>query len=91
MTRHRQYDIRRKQGAAASLHRKPEVLDWHHENGGSQSRTAKHFQAPLNALESETVITQPLVSSWLKAEAQIREKAKHCFFVRLPTDRMQKA
>ncbi|POW22340.1 hypothetical protein PSHT_01402 [Puccinia striiformis] len=47
-----------------------EVLDWHHQNGKNQSKTAAHFDKTYPNLK----IKQPLISKWLKDEASIRSK-----------------
>ncbi|KAH9465204.1 hypothetical protein MJO29_006948 [Puccinia striiformis f. sp. tritici] len=54
----------------ASYAEKVEVLDWHHQNGKNQSKTAAHFDKIYPNLK----IKQPLISKWLKDEASIRSK-----------------
>ncbi|KNF01910.1 hypothetical protein PSTG_04734 [Puccinia striiformis f. sp. tritici PST-78] len=54
----------------ASYAEKVEVLDWHHQNGKNQSKTAAHFDKTYPNLK----IKQPLISKWLKDEASIRSK-----------------
>jgi len=48
------------------------ILDWHHNNGRNQTKTAAHFQQ----LGFPTM-RQPLVSAWLKDEATIRNHANY--------------
>ncbi|KZP22133.1 DDE-domain-containing protein [Athelia psychrophila] len=47
-----------------------EILDWHHSNGVNQSKTASQFHTKYPNLR----IKQPLVSSWIRQEAEIRQK-----------------
>jgi len=47
-----------------------EILDWHHANGGNQTKTAKHF----NPIYPNLVLKQPLLSKWLKEEPKWREQ-----------------
>ncbi|CAH7669958.1 hypothetical protein PPACK8108_LOCUS4621 [Phakopsora pachyrhizi] len=51
---------------------KLEILNWYHANGKNQSRTAQFFSKKYPDLN----IKQPLISSWLKFEDQIRFKAR---------------
>lgn len=48
---------------------KIEVLDWYHKNGKNQTRTAKKNENTFSGI----VIKQPLVSSWIKDEENLRE------------------
>jgi hypothetical protein len=52
----------------ATLAQRIEILDWHHQHGGNQTATAKHFALTYPNLK----IKQPLVSSWIKDEAKWR-------------------
>ena len=54
----------------ATLSQRIEILDWHHKNGKNQMATAKHFYPIYPNLQ----IKQPLISSWLKSEAEWREQ-----------------
>ncbi|KAI9604093.1 hypothetical protein H4Q26_003705 [Puccinia striiformis f. sp. tritici PST-130] len=54
----------------ASYAEKVEVLDWHHQKGKNQSKTAAHFDKIYPHLK----IKQPLISKWFKDEAAIRSK-----------------
>jgi len=54
----------------ATLAQRIEILDWHHENGKNQTKTAKFFSKEYPNL----VLKQPLLSKWLKAEATWRER-----------------
>ncbi|SJL05224.1 uncharacterized protein ARMOST_08590 [Armillaria ostoyae] len=54
----------------ATLDQRVEILDWHHQNGKNQSKTAKHFAAIYPNLK----IKQPLVSAWIKNKAKWREE-----------------
>jgi len=54
----------------ATLAQRIEILNWHHKNGQNQMATAKHFDPIYPNLQ----IKQPLVSSWLKFEAEWREQ-----------------
>lgn len=49
----------------ATLAQRIEILDWHHANGGNQTKTAKHF----NAIYPNLQLKQPRVSAWCKHEA----------------------
>ena len=53
----------------ATLAQRIEILDWHHQNGRNQSKTARHFDSIYPNLKMK----QPLVSSWVKDEAKWRE------------------
>ena len=60
----------------ATLAQRIAILDWHHENGKNQSRTAREFASKYPNLK----IKQPLISSWLKNEEKWRaewEAASH--------------
>jgi hypothetical protein len=50
----------------ATLQQHIEILNWYHQNGKNQSKTAKHFDPIYPNLR----IKQPLISSWLKDEAK---------------------
>ncbi|PBK95104.1 hypothetical protein ARMGADRAFT_904611, partial [Armillaria gallica] len=54
----------------ATLKQCIKVLDWYHQNGKNQSKTAKHFAAIYPNLK----IKQPLVSAWIKDEQKWREE-----------------
>ena len=43
-----------------------EILDWYHRNRKNQSLTARHF----NEIYPSPHIKQPLISSWVKDEAE---------------------
>lgn len=55
----------------AKISEKIAVLDWYTTHGSNQSSTAKHFQSIYPHLN----IKQPLVSSWVKAEARLRKQS----------------
>jgi hypothetical protein len=46
------------------------ILDWYHKNGRNQSATAQHFTPIYPNLK----LKQPLVSTWVKEEAKLREQ-----------------
>lgn len=46
------------------------ILDWYHKNGRNQSATARHFATIYPNLK----LKQPLVSTWVKEEAKLREQ-----------------
>ena len=50
----------------ATLTQRIEILDWYHDNGKDQSKTAKHFDSIYPNLKMK----QPLVSAWVKDEAK---------------------
>jgi hypothetical protein len=54
----------------ATLAQRIEVLNWFHENGKNQSKTARHFDTIYPNLH----IRQPLVSSWVNNEPIWRER-----------------
>ena len=54
----------------ATLAQRLKILDWYHQNGRNQSKTAQHFDKMYPNLK----IKQPLVSSWVKNEARWREE-----------------
>src|SRR5215204_6410936 len=54
----------------ATLYDKLTILDWHHKNGGNQSKTARHFKE-----NGFPFISQPRISTWLKDEANLRARA----------------
>jgi hypothetical protein len=53
----------------ATLAQRIEILDWHHQNGQNQSKTARHFVSIYPNLK----IAQPLISSWIKEEVKWRK------------------
>lgn len=53
-----------------TLHDRLTILDWHHENGGNQSKTARHFKE-----NGFPFISQSRVSAWLKDEGNMRARA----------------
>jgi hypothetical protein len=53
----------------ATLTQRIEILDWHHKNGKNQRRTAAHFDKCYPNL----ILTQPLISKWLKNEEKWRQ------------------
>ncbi|KAF8221434.1 hypothetical protein L208DRAFT_1095729, partial [Tricholoma matsutake] len=57
----------------ATLAQRIEILDWYHDNGKNQSKTAKHFDSIYPNLKMK----QPLVSAWVKDEAKWREEWVH--------------
>lgn len=61
--------------ANATLKQKIEVLDWHHANGGNQSRTARQFKDTFPSVN----IKQANVSHWLKTEEELRERLSSNF------------
>ena len=48
----------------ATLTQRIEILNWHHANGGNQTKTAKYF----NMKYPNLWLKQPLISSWIKHE-----------------------
>jgi hypothetical protein len=54
----------------ATLEQRIEILNWHHQNGANQTKTARHFDKIYPNLR----IKQPLVSSWLKEESKWRDQ-----------------
>jgi len=54
----------------ATLAQRIQILDWHHKNGKNQTATAKHFDPIYPNLQ----LKQPLLSRWLKDEAEWREQ-----------------
>jgi len=50
-----------------------EILDWYHDNGKNQSKTAKNFDSIYPNLKMK----QPLVSAWVKDEVEWREEWMH--------------
>lgn len=54
----------------AAIKQRIEILDWHHANGGNQTRTAKHF----DSIYPNLVLKQPLLSKWLKEESKWQEQ-----------------
>jgi hypothetical protein len=57
----------------ATLAQHIEILDWYHDNGKNQSKTAKHFDSIYPNLKMK----QPLVSAWVKDEAKWWEEWAH--------------
>ncbi len=62
--------LRKKKKEVATLEQRIEVLDWYHQNGKNQSKTAKHFAVIYPNLK----IKQPLVSAWIKDKQKWREE-----------------
>lgn len=54
----------------ATYKQRVEILDWHHAHGKNQTKTARHFDEKYPNLK----IKQPLVSSWVKNEKEIRQE-----------------
>jgi hypothetical protein len=48
----------------ATLAQRIEILDWFHDNGENQSKTARHF----DSLYPNLKIKQPIISDWVKNE-----------------------
>jgi hypothetical protein len=48
----------------ATLTQRIEILDWHHDNGCNQVKTANHF----DKIYPNLLVKQPLISAWLKNE-----------------------
>lgn len=64
-------DHKKLRRTTATFAQKIEVLNWYHENGESQTGTARHFEK----IYPELRIKQPLVSAWVKDELHIRALA----------------
>lgn len=54
----------------ATLAQRIEILNWFHDNGENQSKTARHF----DSLYSNLKIKQPIVSDWVKNEQKWRTR-----------------
>ena len=48
----------------ATLEQQIQVLNWHHQNGKSQTKTVQHF----NGIYPTLHLKQPWISAWLKHE-----------------------
>ena len=75
----------------ATLMQHIEILDWHHKNGMNQRRTAAHF----NKCYPNLVLTQPLISKWLKNEEKWRQQwakanVKQSMFARWSTQMLRR-
>lgn len=54
----------------ATLQQRIEILDWHHANGGNQTKTAKHFAPQYPNLR----LKQPKIADWVKNESRFRRE-----------------
>ena len=54
----------------ATLAQRIEILNWFHDNGKNQSKTARHFDSLYPNLQ----IKQPIVSDWVKNEQKWRTR-----------------
>lgn len=54
----------------ATLSQRIEILNWYHQNGKNQTKTAKHFVELFPDLQ----IKQLLISAWVKDEAKWRDE-----------------
>jgi len=54
----------------STLKQRIKILNWYHKNGRNQSATARHFTPIYPNLK----LKQPLVSTWVKEEAKLREQ-----------------
>jgi hypothetical protein len=54
----------------ATLEQRIEILDWHHSNGGNQTKTAKEFAPKYPNLR----LKQPKIAEWVKNEPRYRQQ-----------------
>ena len=54
----------------ATLAQRTEILNWFHENGKNQTKTARHF----DKIYPNLTLKQPLISDWVKNEDKWRQQ-----------------